>query len=369
MKRLLTIAIVGAALAGVALASPAGALAAKRSQSPGYQNPVFASPGAPDPMVLDVAGTHSNYYAFSTGDRFPMLRSKDLVSWAPAGAALAVRPSWAVQEGEWNPWSPSVIERAGPCPGSTGTRCFVLFFVSRHGTLSPATNCIGVATSPTPGGPYQDRGPLKDTAGSVDGSGRPIGCGDDVGYSNIDPAPFVDADGKAYLYLSTTRRCLADGTCPGNRRIGVIPLGPGLLTATGPRQELFGATDPWEQASFGGVVENPWLHRRGDSSYFLLFSGGAYNGPYGMGYATSATPTGPFVKDPLNPFLREANNVLSVGGGMLVTGPRGGTWLAYHGRQDAYTNPRQLRIDSVSWPSATTLATKGPTSARQSIAP
>ncbi len=264
-----------------------------------------------------------------------------------------------MQAGEWNPWSPSVIERAGPCPGSAGTRCFVLFYVSRHGTLSPATNCIGVATSDTPGGPYQDRGPLTNPAGSPDASGRPIGCGDNLGYSNIDPAPFVDADGKAYLYLSTTRRCLPDPTCPGNRRIGVIPLAPDLLTATGSRQELFGATNTWEQASFGGVVENPWLHRR-DNTYFLIYSGGAYNGPYGMGYATAATPLGPFTKDPQNPFLHEANSVLSVGGGMLVTGPRGGTWLAYHGRQGDYANPRQLRIDPVSWPTPSTLATAGP---------
>ena len=80
----------------------------------GYRNPVFAAPGAPDPTVLDVGGAHSDYYAFSTGDRFPVLRSSDLVDWVVAQPALAERPDWAVQSGEWNPWAPSVIE--GPTP-------------------------------------------------------------------------------------------------------------------------------------------------------------------------------------------------------------------------------------------------------------
>ncbi len=87
--------------------------------SASYRNPVFAAPGAPDPMVLDVGGAHSEYLAFSTGERFPMLRSTDLRTWTEVGEALAGRPSWAAQSGDWNPWAPSVIERSGPCPGSS----------------------------------------------------------------------------------------------------------------------------------------------------------------------------------------------------------------------------------------------------------
>ncbi len=328
-------------------------------------------------MVLDVAGTHSDYYAFSTGERFPVLRSSDLVQWRPVKAALDRRPSWAAQQGEWNPWAPSVIERAGPCPGSTGTRCFVLFHVSRHGTLSPPTNCVGVAVSPSPGGPYRELGPLQSNNGVLDASGRPPGCGDNAGYSNIDPAPFVDSDGRAYLYLSTTRTCSngeAPGViCPAGRRVSVLELTPDLLKAAGPRQALFaGDAATWEDARFGGasspVVENPNLVRRGDT-YFVLYSGGAFNGPYGMGYATSTTPTGPFVKATENPFLREANGVISVGGGALVVGPKGGDWLAYHGREGSYANPRQLRIDPLRFPTAETVAIDGPTSTDQATGP
>jgi arabinan endo-1,5-alpha-L-arabinosidase len=356
--------------------APAPAVAAPPAEPQipdgGYRNPVFASPGAPDPGVLDVGSTHSDYFVFSTGDRFPVIRSPNLVDWTPAGRALPARPGWAAQSGDWNPWAPSVIERDGPCPGSAGSRCFVMFHVSRHGTLSPPTNCIGVAVSPVPQGPYVERGPLEFTSGGVDASGRPPGCGDDGGYSNIDPAPFVDGDGSAYLYLSTGRRCAvpSPGTeCPWDRTISVIPLADDLLTASGPRQSLFNASSAgWEVGSFGPVVENPWPVRSG-STYVLLYSGGAYTGAYGMGYATSSSPTGPFVKSAANPFLAEAAGVLSPGGGMIATGPKGGTWLVYHGREGSYGNPRQLRIDRLHLPTESTVAVDGPTSAPQAEAP
>ena len=343
----------------------------------GYRNPVFAAPGAPDPMVLDVGGAQSDFYAFSTGDRFPVLRSSDLVNWVIAQPALSQRPSWAVQgeNAQWNPWAPSVIERAGACPGGSGSRCFVLFHVSRHGTLTPPTNCIGVAVSPTPGGPYTELGPLAYEDGSLDASGRPPGCGDDAGYSNIDPAPFVDSDGTPYLYLSTTRTCSGEGpgeVCPTGRRISVLELAPDLLTAVGPRQALFaGNASGWELAPFNPpapVVENPTPVRRG-ATYFVLYSGGAFNGAYGMGYASSSSATGPFVKASENPVLAERNGVISVGGGALVTGPRGATWLAYHGREGSYANPRQLRIDPVRFPGGTSVVVDGPTSEQQSTAP
>jgi hypothetical protein len=337
-----------------------------------YLNPVFASPGAPDPGVLDVGSSHSDYFVFSTGDRFPMLRSPDLVNWTPAGRALQARPGWAAQTGDWNPWAPSVIERDGECPGSSGPRCFVLFHVSRHATLDPPTNCIGVAVSTQPEGPYRELGPLTFTTGGVDASGRPPGCGDDAGYSNIDPAPYVDADGRAYLYLSTGRRCATpspNAECPWDRTISVIPLAGDLLTAAGSRLPLFSADSAgWEVGSFGPVVENPWPIKSG-STYVLLYSGGAYTRAYGMGYATSSSPIGPFVKSAGNPILAEAAGVLSPGGGMAATGPRGGSWLVYHGRRGDYANPRELRIDRLRFTTESTVAVNGPTSSPQAGAP
>jgi hypothetical protein len=308
-----------------------------------FVNPVYA-PGFADPTVLDVGGSHNQYYAFGTGDRFPMLRSTDLVHWTYLGTAMTSRPDWTAQSGEYNPWAPNVIETGTACPGERTGPCYVMFYVSVNRNLNPDTNCIGVAVSGEPDGPFGDQGILSNESGSVDASDRPIGCGDDNGYSNIDPAPFVDQDGTPYLYLSTGHLC-APGSpphaeCPFDRRLSVIPLSENLLTAVGTRQPLLGWGDAWEQQ----IVENPWPRRRGDT-YELFFSGGNYRRTYGMGYATAASPTGPFAKAPVNPILKDSADVLSAGGGSLVTGPRGGEWVAYHGRDGEYALPRQLRID------------------------
>jgi beta-xylosidase len=147
------------------------------------------------------------------------------------------------------------------------------------------------------------------------------------------------------------------------------PAGPDLLTASGPRVPLFSAESAgWEVGSFGPVVENPWTIRSG-STYLMFYSGGAYTRAYGMGYATSDSPTGPFVKSAGNPVLAQAAGVLSPGGGMPATGPKGGAWLVYHGRRGSYANPRELRIDRLRFPSGSTVAVDGPTSAPQAEAP
>jgi arabinan endo-1,5-alpha-L-arabinosidase len=310
-------------------------------------------------MVLDVGARHSSYYAFSTGDRFPVMRSSDLVRWTPAGTAMASRPKWTNQvNANWNPWAPSVMQAGGR---------FVMFYVAINTALTPDVNCIGVATSSAPGGPYSDRGMLTGPAGP-DRSGRPIGCGDDAGYSNIDPQPFVDATGSAYLLLSTGHRCAApapQGTCGWDRQLSLIPLAADLLRATGPRKVILPGGQSWEAAFGDHVVEAPWLRRRG-TTYELFYSGGSYQGAYGVGYATASSVAGPYQKSPFNPILRGTAQVVGPGGGSLVIGPRGGQWLAYHGRAEAFPAPRLLRMDSIG-DSGGRVVIDGPTSSPRNV--
>jgi beta-xylosidase len=326
-----------------------------------FQNPVAGA--ASDPFVLDVGGPQSDYWAFNTGNLFPILHSTDLVHWTSRAPALTARPSWVVQTGDWNPWAPSVVQ-----VGET----FVMFFVGLSAQFS--AHCIGVATSSSPGGPYADRGPL----GPVDAAGRPAGCADETGKGNIDPSPFVDPateEKKPYLYVSTDWECAA-GSCERRPTISVIPLTADFMQASGPRVPLFsGSAGTWEAAGVATPkVEGPsaLFH---DETYYVLYSGGNWRGAYGMGYATAPSPTGPFTKAPTNPFLSETATVRSPGGGDLpVLGPGGGTWMIYHARADSYTNPRTLRLDAFSWeptsegsPDAPRI--NGPTVAPQPTAP
>ena len=306
-------------------------------------NPVYAAAPVPDPFVLDVGGKHNDYYSFNTGGAFPVLHSTDLINWRSVGLAMNSRPAWVVQTGDWHPWAPSVMQTAAPCPGSATPGCFVMYYVGVSAQYG--VNCVAVATSSKPGGPYKDQGPLD----TVPPSGTPVGCGDDAGAGNIDPSPFVDTDGQAYLYVSS------DFTVSGGARtfqptISVIPLSPTLRTASGSRVPLFaGSPGTWEAANTNTpIVENPTMVKH-NGLYYLLYSGGGWRGAYGMGYATSTSPAGPFTKAAPQ-ILAETTDVKSPGGGDTpVVGPNGGTWIAYHGRSGSRDEPRVLRIDRFSW--------------------
>ncbi len=345
-----------------------------------YTNPVYKPAAAPDPFVLDNGGSHDDYYAFTTGERFPVLHSSDLVNWSSVGTAMTARPSWVVQSGDWHPWSPSVLHVDHSCPSVPSTSCYVMYYVGLSAQTS--ANCVAIATSPSPSGPYIDQGPLSN--GTTDSAGRPIGCGDNTGYGMIDPSPFVDpVSERTFLYASedfacpaTSSRCTsANSTLKPT--ISVIELSADGLHAVGGRTPLFsGAAGTWEAVGVSApTVEGPTalLH---DGTYYVLYSGGSWQGAYGMGYATAGSPVGPFTKSASNPILSGTSSVLSPGGGDTpVAGPHAGVWLVYHGRDASYSNPRTLRIDPFSWkPNSGVGAPEipiisGPTSTPQPIQP
>jgi beta-xylosidase len=344
---------------------------------PGYQNPVYAA-DAPDPYVLDNGDAHHDYRAFTTGNLFPLLRSSDLVHWTSVGTAMSDRPAWVLQSGDWHPWAPNVAAVSQPCPGTSSTSCYVMYYVG----LSARThaNCVAIATATSPGGPYVDQGPLSGDA--LDASGRPVGCGDDHGYGVIDPSLFVDpGDHQPYLYVSEDFACApTSSSCTSANSvlkptISVIPLTSDYMHAAGPRKALFsGDGRTWEATDVAApTVEGPAAMVHG-GTYYLLYSGGNWRSAYGMGYATAPSPTGPFAKAPTNPTLSPTSAVLSPGGGdALVTGPHGGSWLMYHGRAGSYSNPRTLRVDPFSWraaaPAPDTPVIGGPTSTPQGNQP
>lgn len=336
-----------------------------------YENPVYGS-SFPDPGALRNSST--DYYAYATGGGFPILKSPDLVHWEQVGRAFSARPSWVVQSGDWHPWAPSVLRSPESCPGTTSPGCYLMYYVGLSAQHTPATHCVGVAWSLTPSGPFTDLGPIQAEGGTTDLAGRPPGCGDAGGYSNIDPAPFVDDDGSVYLYMSTGRRCVqpTTGSCPYEPAISVLAMTGTPTQAVSDRKPLFGGTpSSWEQEpGQAATVENPWMEKRG-STYYLFYSGGDYRASYGMGYATATSATGgtafsAFTKSALNPILRETAAVLSPGGGSVTIGPDGGSWLVYHGRASAYSEPRTLRIDPLFW-SGSSVVTPGPTTGPQTV--
>jgi beta-xylosidase len=269
-----------------------------------YRNPILTDGNPADPHVLRVGDT---YYLYATthGRGYDAYTSKDLVNWEPRGSVF--------DDPRRGAWAPDVFHDA------RGDGKFYLYYTDTNpqakARSGPETKQIGVAVADGPLGPFVDKKVL------VPGS--------------IDAHLFQDDNGRMYLYYVEI---------VGGFKIFVQPMAD-PLTPRGKRFEIMRPTETWEKQS-GEVTEGPWmLKRRG--TYYLMYSGtGADTPNYGIGYATSKSPTGPFKKFAGNPIVQRGGNVLGPGHHCVVEGPDGKLWMVYHQKYNTGKNwARFLAID------------------------
>ena len=160
---------------------------------------------------------------------------------------------------------------------------------------------IGVAVADRPDALFEDQATLFESA--------------------IDAHMFSE-DGKYYLYYVQL---------PGFR-IHVQQMKT-PLEKQGDPVEILRPTEPWEKIR-GEVTEGPWMLKHG-GLYYLLYSGtGANSLDYAIGYATSESPMGPFVKHEGNPIVQRNDRALGPGHGCVVEDAEGRLWSVYHQQKD-----------------------------------
>lgn len=306
-RRTSRISTVVTALAGVLLAGlpPAGDATAAPRQAPTYQNPVTS--GAvdtfPDPTML--RGKDGYWYAYGTqnpvfqsrGERteriLPILKSADMTHWEYAGQVFTpqTQPSWHAGS---RLWAPDIRYTDG--------HYNLYYSVASQDT-------VGVATAPTPTGPWTDRGAV-----------LPADSGCATG--DIDQAQFTDVGGQPYLYWgSYDTICVAKTNADRTRIEGEV-----TEVAQGRRME-------------GGFVV------RREGYYYLFYSDagccdGAFSG-YQVKVGRATRPTGPFTDDrgvDLMAPTSKGGIVVSANGdgwigpghNALQTDLSGQDWLVYH---------------------------------------
>ena len=233
------------------------------------------------------------------------MESADLARWDHRGDALARA---AVLGG--------LGTDLGAGGAASGSGSYVLYYAVRY--EGAGRQCISVATAADPAGPFVDR------------SAEPLIFQDDRGGS-IDPSPFVDADGTAYLLWKSDDNAL--GRTPS---LWGAPLEPDGLALAGPPVELLRQADaPWEKP----LVEAPSLARLGDDSYVPVLQ----RRLVGVGRVRrSATPParrplGPFRKETeTGPWLASEPGMAGPGGAEVFPDADGGWRIAFH----AWTPPR-----------------------------
>jgi len=281
-----------------------------------------------DPFVVREGDT---FYALATGSgatHLQVARSRDLTTWTELPDALPTLPAWASTQPGFT-WAPSVLRRG---------KTYVLYYTARD--TASGFQCISRAVSSRPEGPY------------VDDSTRPFVCqvaGASSFCGSIDPSPFVDANGRAYLLWKSDENA---AQCRAASRVWIQPLTEDGLDVWGAATPLLTADREWEAP----LVEGPSMVLR-DGVYHLFYSANWYESArYAVGHATCTRPAGPCTKLTVDaPHWKSSATVLGPGGQEFFDDKNGRTWVAYHGWTAPLTSypsggARSLRIAPVTFP-------------------
>jgi arabinan endo-1,5-alpha-L-arabinosidase len=294
-----------------------------------------------DPTVI--RGQDGYWYAYATSDplrsgegsahRIPITRSTDLVTWTYVGDALTGPAAPYVAPGA-SYWAPDVRFLDGR---------YVMYYAVTDTTVSPdgSDSAIGVATAPTPAGPWtQQPAPVV--------APRPGGGG---GYlATIDPAELTAADGTRYLYF---------GSYYGG--VSAVRLSADGLTAAGTPTMV----------AIDNKYEGSYVVRHGDRYYLFVSSANCCAGPatgYAVSVGRSASPLGPFTDahgvsltasqaggTPV--VTQNGNRWIGAGHNGVVTDLSGQDYLVYHAidRNRPYLdqpygiNRRPMLLDRLDW--------------------
>ncbi|WP_406049693.1 family 43 glycosylhydrolase [Kribbella sp. NBC_00889] len=332
-----------AAVCAVA-ALAAGTTAATAAPDPAVKttNPItssFADTFA-DPSIIQ--GRDGYWYAYATSDPLVgggpfglmhMARTKDFGSWEYLGTVFtdATKPAWAAPGSFF--WAPDIRYFGGR---------YVMYFTVTDTTANAGGDpAIGVATAPTPAGPWTaTEGPV--VAPRPDGNGGFLGT--------IDPALLTAADGKRYLYYGGF-----------NGGISVTELSPDGLHSVGAPT----------QVTIGDRYEGSYVVYRDGWYYFMGSSMNCCAGPttgYSVFAGRSRSPRGPFLdKDGValtdshvggtTVITQNGNRWIGPGHHAFITDAAGQDHIVYHAIDRGtpwLTNPlgvnrRPMLIDRIDW--------------------
>lgn len=301
MRATMTVLVL-AALANCASFRAAQVSAAAHASAKTYRNPLLPEREMADPFVLRVDG---KYYLYPTTDSrgYEVFVSDDLVHWE--------RKARAFTDPRGGAWAPEVFHN------KRGDGKFYLYYTDnmpseKRGEMHKQ---IGVAVAENPLGPFTDKGALAP--------------------ESIDAHLFQDDDGRLYLYYVELA---------GGFKIIVQPMAD-PRHKKGELKVVIRPTEQWEKRS-GEVTEGPFMLKH-KGVYYLTYSGTGADSPnYGIGYATSKSPTGPFAKYAGNPIAHRGGSVLGPGHHCVIEGPDKKLWLVYHQKWNAEQNfYRFLAVD------------------------
>jgi arabinan endo-1,5-alpha-L-arabinosidase len=294
-----------------------------------------------DPSVI--LAKNGWWYAYASEDplrsgdqpgRIQVARSKDLAHWEYRGTVFtdSTKPSYATESALF--WAPDIRYIDGR---------YVLYFAVTDTTLNADPNdaAIGVATAPSPDGPWTpaDQPIIKPRLAP---GGYFLGT--------IDPAGFTDVDGQHYLYFGGYN---------------------GGIWGTKVSADGLTASPDYTQVTIDNRYEGGYVIRHDGWYYFMGSVANCCAGPttgYSVYSGRSRSPLGPFVDADgqslstpyvggTNVIMQNGNRYIGPGHNAIATDATGRTWIVYHAiprnnpwlDQPFGVNRRPMMIDPIDW--------------------
>lgn len=221
-----------------------------------------------DPTIFSYK---KNYYLYGTvegnaGNGFLVYVSGDLRKWKISGKNGGYALKKGAAYGTSGFWAPQVF-----------------FYNNRFYMAYVANENIAIAESNSPSGPFTQtmKEPLTATV------------------KQIDPFVFIDDDGKKYLYH--VRLTNGNKIFVAEMTDDFSSIKPETL------KECITATEQWENTTnaLWPVAEGPSVLKY-KNIYYLFYTANDFRNPdYAVGYATSNSPSGPWIKHSANPVLNK----------------------------------------------------------------
>lgn len=209
-----------------------------------------------NPLQQKLRAGHVIHPVYLLHTSLDALSSPDLVHWIRHKDVMDVKDvSWAA----YAIWAPSAIELHG--------RYYLFFAANDIQKKDTFPGGIGVAVSDAPAGPF------------VDALGKPLVGEFHKGAQPIDPFVFRDDDGTIYLYYGGQGHCVVARLAEDLK--SVVPMKDG---------------ETYREITPEHYVEGPFVIKRKGVYYFMWSEGSWENSTYGVAYAKSTSPTGPFVR-------------------------------------------------------------------------
>lgn len=263
--------------------------------------------GAFNPLQQKLRSGHVVHPVYLLHTSLDAFSSSDLVHWTKHSDVLDVKNvSWAA----YAIWAPTAILLNGK---------YYLFFAANDIQKSDTfPGGIGVAVSDSPGGPF------------VDAIGRPLIGEFHNGAQPIDPFVYKDDNGSIYVYYGGQGHCNVARLAPDLK--SVVPMKDGEM---------------YKEITPAHYVEGPFVIKRKGVYYFMWSEGDWGDSTYGVAYAKSNDPTGPFIR--AGKILQTDSSIANGPGHHSVLQiPETDEWYIVYHRHPLYTtgaNQRVMAID------------------------